>query len=520
MAKKKKEIPQWLTRSRRKARLNEIIFRDSNGNEVQNNWHHVEWFDHAERHDRLMIEAAREHAKTQLFVFTQPLLEIKNNPNIRILIVSDVYEKAKERTRVLREHIERNPKYNDLPGHVKIGWKRGDEAFTVERDFYWLKEATVTSTYAYGPISGGRFDLIIADDLVNWAANSTTPEKRQKLRRWWSDEVLNATTPDGRIWVIGTRQHHDDLYETIKRDARFTTYTYPAVDERWKDRNPPEIEGNDRICLWPAMHNYKTLMEKKEADEDSFARQQQQIAIPETGLVYRRALVDAAFERGRDVQYDPSAAQYVALDPGYGQRAAMLAIQETAGDKVEVYAEHSFTHLDDNAIVDVVVDHCAEVQCEYVFIDAADPGLASALVRELKAEGLPTRVQPVPFQKYKRLSIKAVRWLLGTGRISFGLQSTTVHKPGRVLPNQECIFRNEIRDYAMKEGEDDEPMKGDDHGPDALSAYAAKWITPWLKATGQEGQDTVTDIRIARKNREDRQARAQRRASGLWIRSV
>lgn len=517
----KTEIPQWLLRSRRKARLNELIFRDAEGVRVTNNWHHVEWFDLAEQHDRLMIEAAREHAKTQLFVFTQPLLEIKANANIRILLISDVYDKSQERARVLREHITRNLEYQSVPGHVKIDRKQGDSEFTIERDNYWFKEPTVRSTYAFGPISGGRYDLIIADDLVNWAANSTTPEKRKKLRRWWNDEVLNSATKQGRIWVIGTRQHHDDLYETIKRDARFSTYTYPAVDERWIEKNEAiGITGDDRICLWPAMHDYKNLMAKKEADEDSFARQQQQIAIPETGLVYRRQLVDAAFERGRNVSYDPDAPQYVGFDPGYGQRAAMLAIQELPGDRVDVWKEHSFTQLADNDVVEVVADHCSEVHVQVVFYDAADPGFGSALKQELTKRGLRTGVQQVPFNKYKRLSIQAIRWLLATQRISFSLNTTTVHRPGRIIPEHECIFRDELRDYALKEGEDNEPMKGDDHGPDALAAYGAKWIEPWLRATGNEGQGQVTDIRVARHMREDRQARSERRATGLWVRQI
>lgn len=512
-------IPHWLLRARRKARLNELCFRNSDGTARVNNWHHTEWFDLAEQHKRLMIEAAREHAKTEIFVFSQPLLEIKNNPNIRILLISDVYEKSKERTRVLKAHITQNADYQAVPGEVRIARSRSDEEFTVARDFFWLKEPTVRSTYAFGPISGGRYDIIIADDLVNWAANSTTPEKRKKLRRWWSDEVLNSVTPDGAIWVIGTRQHHDDLYETIKRDSRFSTFTYPAIDERWVPKNTERgIEGYDQWCLWPEMHDWDTLVSKREADEDSFLRQQQQVAIPDTGLVYRRALVDAAFERGKSVVYDPTAAQYLAIDPGYGQRACMLAIQERSGDEVEVYKEHSFTQLDDDAQCQVILEHCQEVFPEAIFIDAADPGLASAIKRTLRDHGLKIPIQPVPFQKYKKLGIQAIRWLLSTKRIHFGVSSTTIHRPGRTYTD-ESLFRNEIRDYALKEGEDFEPMKGDDHGPDALCAYGAKWIIPWLRATGQEGTENVVDIMQARKDREDRQARAERRATGLWIRS-
>jgi hypothetical protein len=248
------------------------------------------------------------------------------------------------------------------------------------------------------------------------------------------------------------------------------------------------------------MHNYEVLMGKKEASEESFFRQQQQIAIPETGLVYRRPLIDAAFERGRVLSQDrspvPGAAQFVGLDPGYGQRASMLAIQELPGDRVDVWKEHSFTQLADDDIADVVADHCRECRVEAVFFDAEDPGLGAAVLKALKKRGLPTKIQQVPFKQFKQLSIKTVRWMLQTERISFSLSETIDHRPGRTKAT-ECFFRNEIRDYALKEGEDFETLKGEDHGPDALSAFMSKWVKPWAKATGQDTQGRVRSIQSA-----------------------
>lgn len=495
-----KDMPRWQIKARKKAILNEKLFNDADGNYQKNNWHHVEWFELAEQYDRLLIEAAREHSKTQIFVFTQPLLEIKANRNIRILIISAAYQQSKERTRVLRNHIERNVAYHELNPPIIMDKKSGDEEFTVERPMYWLKEPTVRSTYALAPIAGGRYDIIIVDDLVIFAQNSNSPEARQKIKRWWSDEVLNSVTKNGKIWVIGTRQHHDDLYENVKKDARFRTFTYPAIDERWIEKNKARgIEGDDVHCLWPEMHNYEVLMAKKEADEDSFFRQQQQIAIPETGLVYRRVLVDSAFERGSNMGgFRQGAPQFVGLDPGYGQRAAMLAIQELSGDRVDVWKEHSFTQLADDDIAEVVSDHCREYRVEAVFYDAEDPGLGAAVLKALKRKGLPTKIQQVPFKQFKQLSIKVVRWLLQTERITFSLSETTNHRPGRPYQRFECLFRNEIRDYALKEGEDFEPMKGEDHGPDALSCYASKWVKAWAKASGQDSLGNVRSIMSAK----------------------
>lgn len=418
----------------------------------------------------------------------QPLLELKANPNIRILIISDVFDKSTERARVLREHMESNEAYQSLRPHLQITRKMGDSEFTVARGRI-LKEPTVRSTYAGGPISGGRYDLVIADDLVNWRLNSTTPEKRKKLRRWWSDEVMNSIASGGRLWVIGTRQHHDDLYEDIRKDARFTCVTYPALDEEdelgYREKNEGRgVSAADAFCLWPQAHPFDELAAKRAADEQSFMRQQQQIAIPESGLVYRRPLVDAALERGKGVVPDKGAAQFVAVDPGYAQRAAMLCIQEKAGDRIELWAEQSFTHKDDDDVASSVADHCAEWGVQTVYVDAEDAGLRAAISRELRKRGAATRVQKVEFGKYKRLAVKATRWLLASGRVAWRAETAVVHLPGRTT-TEPSIFRAEVRDYALKEGSDDEPLKGDDHGPDAWSAYAVRWINAWLRATGE-----------------------------------
>jgi hypothetical protein len=485
-------------RTKLTALLNERWFRDANGRPQENNWHHVEWLELAERFERLLIEAAREHSKTQVFGTSLPLIRMAENQNIRILIISDVYDKAQQRTKVLKKHILQNEVLaQDTGGELRIDRVKGDEEFTLERSYYWLKEPTVTSTYAGAPISGGRYDIIIADDLVSYLVNANTPGKRQKMIRWWFDEVENSVAEGGVIWVIGTHQHHDDLYEELKRQPQYHVEVYPAVDEEdtgyghldYAGRNT-EAEGLDKIVLWPKRFSYAQHMAKKDnpTTHDSYLRQQQQLAVPETGLVYRKPLTDLAFTRGHSVAYEKTATQFLGLDPGYGKRAALLAIQERAGDRIDLWREHSFTQMADEDISKVVCDHCAEYDVEAVFIDAEDPGLAAKIRKDRDNRGLTFKVVQVPFGKYKRLAIKATRWLLQSGRVSWKAETTTVHTPGRTQ-EEPSIFRREMASYALKPGEDDKPQDEDDHGPDAWVAFASKWVGPWIKAT--EGQEAA-----------------------------
>jgi hypothetical protein len=484
-----------------KALLNERWFKDPTGKPQKNNWHHEEWFELVERHNRLLIEAAREHSKTQVFGTTLPLVAMAENQNVRILIISDVYDKAQQRTKVLKKHILHNEILrHDTGGELEIEKLKGDEEFTLKRDFYWLKEPTVTSTYAGAPISGGRYDIIIADDLVSYLVNANTPGKRQKMSRWWFDEVENSVAPGGVIWVIGTHQHHDDLYEELKRQPEYFVQVYPAVDEEdtgyghldyaTRNRAHSDIGGDDAYVLWPRAFNYKAHMAKKNnpSTHDSYLRQQQQLAVPETGLVYRKPLMDQAFARGATIAYESDATQFLGLDPGYGKRASLLAIQERVGDRVDLWMEHSFTQMTDEDISRVVCEHCTEYDVEAVFIDAEDPGMAAKIRKDRDSRGITFAVVQVPFGKYKRLAIKATRWLLQSGRVSWKGESTTVHTPGRVW-EEPSLFRREMAAYALRPGEDDKPQDEDDHGPDAWVAFASKWVPIWIKAT--EGQEAA-----------------------------
>lgn len=493
-----------LKRARAKAAFNEKVFLDTEDRPIRNNWHHEQFFEAMELHKFVLLLAAREHAKTEIGVKCNALFEMGVDPNIRILIVSDIHEKAQDRTRLLRQHVERNAAYRAQFPHVHISKKEGDHAFTLARNRI-LKEPTVTSTYAGGAISGGRFDLIVCDDVINLLKNSYTQEQRRKLREWFYRDVMNSLARGGRLLMLGTPQHHEDLHSDIQRDKRFYVASYPGVDEQdtgfghlgYRERNEARgITGDDAICLWPAMHDYKSHMAKKDGDYDTYLSQQQLQSVPSTGLVFRKSLMDAAFERGKSVTYNPHATQFVGIDPGYSQRASMLCIQERSGDRIELWKEHSFTQMPPEDVAQVVAEHCINHRVRVVFIDAEDAGFRASVRKALALRGYlsdrdhsahnpaGTRVQGVPFSKYKQHAITTTRWLLKSDRVAWGAPTTMVHMPGRVreVPS---LFRQEMLDWALKEGEDFLTMKGSDHGPDAFIAYVSRWIQAWAQATDQ-----------------------------------
>ena len=73
------------------------------------------------------------------------------------------------------------------------------------------KEDTVS---AYGQDSGflgGRFDLVIWDDLVD-RKNMKTMESREQMREWWDTEAESRLEPGGVMLLQGQRIAGNDLY--------------------------------------------------------------------------------------------------------------------------------------------------------------------------------------------------------------------------------------------------------------------------------------------------------------------
>lgn len=73
------------------------------------------------------------------------------------------------------------------------------------------KEATVSAWGQDSGFLGGRYDLVIWDDLVD-RKNHRTAEGKQELREWWDSEAESRLEPGATLLLQGQRIAHDDLY--------------------------------------------------------------------------------------------------------------------------------------------------------------------------------------------------------------------------------------------------------------------------------------------------------------------
>lgn len=155
---------------------------------------------------------------------------IINNPDIRILIANEKLDNAKRFLSEIKGHFEANQKITNYYGNYvsKFGWR--EDSIVVSQRTKNLKEPTVSCAGVEVVKVGMHYDLIIMDDLVS-DLNTGTREQMDKVKDFYR-LALSLLEPNGKIIVIGTRWHYDDLYAHLMENEshRFNKYIRGAYN--------------------------------------------------------------------------------------------------------------------------------------------------------------------------------------------------------------------------------------------------------------------------------------------------
>lgn len=161
--------------------------------------------------ERKLLVLPRGTLKSSLGVVGFSIWSLLKNPNIRILIDSEVYTNSKNFLREIRAHLE-NPKLTTLFGSFEgPNWSEGE--LTIAQRTKPLKEASITCGGVNTVKVGQHYDLIIFDDL-NSNQNSATEEGRKKVLDHYK-MTMAILDPGGQVVVIGTRYSAGDLIQHI-----------------------------------------------------------------------------------------------------------------------------------------------------------------------------------------------------------------------------------------------------------------------------------------------------------------
>ncbi len=135
-----------------------------------------------------------------------------------------------------------------------------------------------------GPITGRRADLIIIDDPVKSWAEAESQAARDALYDWYRAELSARLKPGGRIVLIMTRWHEDDLAgRLLSGESEWSCLTLPAIAEAGDalGRNAGEV-------LWPEWQDEAAILRRrKEVGERTFAAMYQQNPRPPGSALFK-----------------------------------------------------------------------------------------------------------------------------------------------------------------------------------------------------------------------------------------
>jgi hypothetical protein len=193
---------------------------------------------------------------------------------------------------------------------VKEVW-RADQFTVAQEDDVPVSEKEPTWT-CFGVDSGflgGRFDLIIWDDLYD-PRKMRTAESRDDLKRWWDEVAETRLEPGGLLVLQGQRMSSDDIYRyaldkeaAVDEDDDFEDelpeglrlggkrYHHLAYKAHYEDRCVKEHKASsapwpDGCLLYPRRLNWRKLTHLRHQTPDRYAvLYQQEDADPAAVLV-------------------------------------------------------------------------------------------------------------------------------------------------------------------------------------------------------------------------------------------
>lgn len=269
---------------------------------------------------RLIIAMPPRHGKSERVSRKFPAWHLGKNPDDEMILASYSVDLSRGFSRISRDTLA---KHSDIFDVSIDPFNQSAESWGLDGYRGGLHAAGVG-----GPITGKGARIAIIDDPVKNAEEADSETMRDKIWEWYTSTLYTRLTPDGRIIVVMTRWHEDDLVgrllkkesdeiaEGVHRGERWTVINFPALAE--KDDYLQREEGEP---LWPEHGFDKERMEQIRIDVGTRvfnALYQQRPSAQEGNLLKREwwryyetpppfasklISVDASFKDGEDNDY-------------------------------------------------------------------------------------------------------------------------------------------------------------------------------------------------------------------------
>lgn len=263
--------------------------------------------------NRIHIELPRGHLKSHIITKGWAIQQILRNPNVRILVVNAVEDNAVKFMRSIERYLGKGSLLEKIYGGFESAvWNQNE--FIVRQRNMILDAPTIMGAGLQKTLTSQHFDIIIADDLVE-PDNARTKEQRDKVYDFYLS-LHDLLEPQGKMVVIGTRYHQDDLYAKILEDHKDNNGWSVFIrncwlnDDAWKTPIFPEkftVEGLRSIYNKPGgKYHFAAQYMNNPIDPESADFRDSQIkhydpTTPNPHSLY--LTIDPAISLGRDADY-------------------------------------------------------------------------------------------------------------------------------------------------------------------------------------------------------------------------
>jgi len=239
---------------------------------IQQTWFQKEWQSDLSQEGNTLIAAPRGHGKS-VQVSARCVFELGHNHNLRIKVVSSIDDAAEDILSLIHDNIERNERVHQVFPDLTLDYAAGvtKDSITVSRTII-QRDASVQAKGVLSAAAGGRADILVLDDAVDYVNAVKNPAMRPKvidsIRRIWVPLMSDV----GRMWWLCTPYHVEDATHVFRRDGMFDrewwkpAITYHLVyDENGETITDPET-GEPKCrkeILWPEWWTSEKLERKR-----------------------------------------------------------------------------------------------------------------------------------------------------------------------------------------------------------------------------------------------------------------
>ena len=179
----------------------------------------ISWWGRTDRKDNQLVLLPRGHMKSKLAAY-RTAWYITNHPETTVLYVSATADLAEKQLYAIKQIID-SPIYRRYWAnmiHPEEGkrekWAVADIAVDhPQRKLEGIRDATVKAVGLTSNTTGFHADIVVLDDIVV-PGNAYSEEGREKVGNAYS-QLASIENPGAEEWVVGTRYHPKDIYDTM-----------------------------------------------------------------------------------------------------------------------------------------------------------------------------------------------------------------------------------------------------------------------------------------------------------------